>query len=88
MFVQLEETEVSAVPKEKSYAAHAVLSVGFLLSIPLWREFREPGQPLWNVFLAIFLIALVAAAFFGVRYLQKNSVEVGEARFTSADRDP
>ena len=49
--------------------------------MPLWREFREPAQPVWDAFLAVFLIALVIAAFLGIRYLQKNHIEVGEARF-------
>lgn len=73
--------------KAKSYVAHVIFCVGLFLALPLWREFREPGQPLWNVFLAAFLIALVCGAFFGVRYLQKNNVEVGEARFSSSDKD-
>jgi succinate dehydrogenase hydrophobic anchor subunit len=71
----------------KRYVAHVVLWVGIFLAIPLWREFREPSQPLWSVLLAVFLIALVVGAFFGVRYLQKNNVEVGEARFTATETD-
>jgi hypothetical protein len=55
-----------------------VLWVGFFLAVPLWREFHEPSQPVWNVFLTTFLIALVVGTFFGVRYLQKKGVEVGE----------
>jgi succinate dehydrogenase hydrophobic anchor subunit len=78
---------VSSVPTTKRYVAHVVLWVGVFLAIPLWREFHEPSQPLWNVFLALFLVALVVGAFFGVRYLQKNNVEVGEARFTTTDAE-
>jgi uncharacterized membrane protein YfcA len=60
-----------------------VFFVSFFLAWPLWREFQTPGQPLWNVFLTVFLAALVIGSFFGVRYLQKNQIEVGEARFPS-----
>jgi succinate dehydrogenase/fumarate reductase cytochrome b subunit len=78
---------VGTVPETKRYIAHVVFWVGLFLALPLWREFHEPEQPLWNVFLAAFLIALVAGAFFGVRHFQKNGIKVGEARFTAADRD-
>lgn len=78
---------MSSVPTTKRHVAHIVLWVGIFLAVPLWREFYEPSQPLWSAFLAVFLTALVVGAFFGVRFLQKNSVEVGEARFTTADAD-
>ena len=78
---------MSTVPMTKRYLAHVVLWVGLFLAIPLWREFHEATQPLWNAFLAVFLIALVIGAFVGVRYLQKNKVEVGEARFTAQGSD-
>jgi len=78
---------MSSVPATKVSAAQVVLWVGLILAIPLWREFHEAGQPIWNIFLAAFLIALVIGAFFGVRHLHKNAVEVGEARFASSDTD-
>ena len=65
---------------------YAVFWVSAFLAIPLWREFHEPNQMIWNAFLASFLIALIAAAFFGLRYLEQNKVAVGEARFSSAER--
>ena len=68
-------------PATGSYAAYAVWWVGFFLAVPLWCAFREPGQPVWNVLLGAFLIALVIGTFVGIRYLQKNRIEVGEARF-------
>ena len=78
---------MTTVPKTKSYVANVVLVVGFLLALPLWREFREPGQPLWDVFLGIILVGVLAGVFFGLRYLQRNAVEVGEARFKTADNE-
>ena len=77
---------LSTVPNNKRYVANIVLVVGLFLAWPLWREFREPGQPLWNVALTIFLIAIVIGALLGIRYLQKHEIEVGEARFSSSDR--
>jgi hypothetical protein len=57
------------------------------LAMPLWREFREPGEPMWNLFLAVLLLSLVAGAFFGIRYMQRNAIEVGEARFAPRETD-
>lgn len=67
---------------------YAVFWLSAFIAIPLWREFHEPNQLLWNVFLAVLLIAVIAAAFFGLRYLEHNKVEVGEARFTSSRSTP
>ena len=75
------------VPPGKRYAASVLLWVCVFLAVPLWLEFSEPGQPFWNIFLAVFLLAMVIGSFAGVRYLQKNRVEVGEARFVSSDGD-
>lgn len=74
---------MSNLPRTKTYAAHIVLWVGFFLALPLWQEFQESGQLMWNIFLAAFLIAIVVGAPMGVRHLQKNGIEVGEARFTT-----
>lgn len=76
----------STVPKNRRYVANIVLLVGLFLAWPLWREFHEPGQLLWNVVLTIFLIAIVVGAFLGIRNLQKHEIEVGEARFSSSDQ--
>jgi hypothetical protein len=67
---------------------YAVPWLGVFIAIPLWQEFHEPGQAAWNTFLAIFLLALVAAAFFGLRYLEQNKIDVGEARFSSSRHTP
>ncbi len=49
--------------------------------IPLWAEFQEPGQTLWNVALAVILAALVIATIILQLYLLRNIDRVGEARF-------
>ncbi|WP_140418377.1 hypothetical protein [Sphingomonas mucosissima] len=64
---------------------YAVFCISWLLALPLWREFHEPSQTLWNVFLAAFLIATVTAVFLGMRYLEQYHIEVGEARFSSSN---
>jgi len=56
---------MGTMPPTKSYGAYVALWVGLILSLPLWREFHEPGQPLWNAFLGVFLVALVGGAFLG-----------------------
>lgn len=78
---------MSTFPMTKRSVALVVTWVGIFLAIPLWREFHEPSRPLWNAFLALFLIALVVCAFFGVRYFQRDNVEVGESRFTASETD-
>lgn len=52
-----------------------------LIAFPLWREFEEPGQPLWNIILAVMLAGLLAAAYFLQRYFREHIGEIGEARF-------
>jgi hypothetical protein len=75
-------TPVKAMSKQ-----YAVFWVSAFLAIPLWREFYEPDQMIWNVFLTTFLISLVAAIYLGLRYLEQNQITVGEAEFTRAQRD-
>jgi len=75
------------VPPGKAYPAFVLLWACLFLAVPLWLEFSEPHQPFWNGTLAMFLLAVVIGSFVGVRYLQKNRIEVGEARFVSIDSD-
>lgn len=72
---------MSTVPESRSWLAYSVAFVAVVLALPLWREFSVPGQPWWNAFLAAFLLALIAATWLGAGYLQRNKVEIGEARF-------
>lgn len=73
------------LPEGPLYPAGVVLFASLFLALPLWRENWEPDQPLWDGFLAIFLIAIVAGSFLGVRYLQSNRIEFGEARIRRAE---
>lgn len=73
------------LPPGKSYPIFIVLFVAVALALPLWLEFQEHDQPFWNGFLAFFLITLVAGTFMGVRYLQINRIEFGEARPSSGE---
>jgi hypothetical protein len=57
------------------------LAVLLIIAPDLWREFREPGQTVWNIALATMMIGLVGAAVFGQWYFSKHSSEIGEARF-------
>ena len=82
MSKELGETSVSVMSKP-----YAVFWISAVLAVPMWREFHEPDHPIWNASLAIFLVGIVAAAFFGLRYLERNRAEIGEARFTSAGHE-
>jgi len=55
------------------------------LGVPLWAEFREPGNWAWNGFLAAFLIGLGVAAFVAQRHFRAHAGEIGEARFETPD---
>ena len=66
-------SSMSSVPATKHYAAYVVLWTGFVLAIPLWREFHEPGQPFSNVFTPHFLVGLVLAAYFRSPFTEEQS---------------
>lgn len=73
------------LPQGPAYPASVLLFVTLVLALPLWRENWEPDQPVWDCFLAIILIAIVAGSFLGVLYLQSNHIEFGEARIRRAE---
>ena len=52
----------------------------------LWQEFRVPGNLPWNIFLALFLIALAVGAFLLQRYFWQRRGEIGEARFDTFNK--
>lgn len=58
-----------------------------LIVVPLWNEFREPGQWTWNVLLAAMLIGIGVGALFLQRFLAANIGEVGEARFDTRNKN-
>jgi hypothetical protein len=66
---------------------YGIVWLSAMLAIPLWREFHEPNNMLWNVFLATFLVAVVMGAFFGLRYLDQHQDAVGEAKFKSPRKE-
>lgn len=60
--------------------------VFLIIAFPLWNEFRVPGQPGWNVFLALILTGILTAAFFLQRYFHAHIGEIGEARFDTSNK--
>ena len=57
-----------------------------IIAFPLWREFSEPGQPVWNTVLALMLAALLVAAYFLQRFFREHIGEIGEARFDTSNK--
>ena len=57
-----------------------------IIAVPLWNEFRVPGNLAWNTFLALFLVGLAVAAVSLQRYFWRHPSEIGEARFDTANR--
>lgn len=62
------------------------VTVLFIIVLPLWFEFREAEQLSWNIFLALLLVGLVAAAYFLQRYFREHIGEIGEARFDTSNK--
>jgi hypothetical protein len=58
-----------------------------IIAVPLWNEFRVPGNLAWNTFLALFLVGLAVAAILLQRYFWQHPLEVGEARFDTTKRN-
>jgi hypothetical protein len=58
-----------------------------VVALPLWRENYEPGQPVWNAFLALMLVAIVIAAVLLQRFFMTHMDEIGEARFDNSNRE-
>ena len=56
-----------------------------IIAVPLWNEFRVPGNLVWNTFLAVFLVGLAVAAILLQRYFWKHPSEIGEARFDTSN---
>lgn len=57
-----------------------------LVAIPLWLEFREPGQTGWNIILALMLIGVLVGAYALQRYFREHIGEIGEARFDTSNK--
>jgi hypothetical protein len=58
-----------------------------IVALPLWREFYEPGQTVWNVILAVMLIGIVIAVILVQRFFMTHLDEIGEARFDTTNRN-
>jgi hypothetical protein len=61
-------------------------AVLLVVLLPLWGEFREPGNLIWNMILGALLIVIATVVFFLQRHLQKHIGEVGEARFDTTNK--
>jgi cobalamin biosynthesis protein CobD/CbiB len=52
----------------------------------LFREFAEPHATVWDIFLALFLAAVVIAAVLLQRFFVSHAAEIGEARFDTRNK--
>jgi hypothetical protein len=62
-------------------AAGTAIAVLAMIAVPLFAEFFEPRALGWDLFLGLFLVALVAAALQLRRFFAAHAGELGEARF-------
>ena len=76
-----------SLTKEQRWKVGGGAAVLLVVLLPLWGEFREPGQPLWNVVLFLMLAGLFVGTIFLHRYLVKNIGQVGEARFDTRNKE-
>jgi hypothetical protein len=67
--------------RRRPYAIGAGAVVLIAIAFPLLREFIEPGRTAWNIFLALFLIGVVAAGILLQRFFAAHAGEIGAARF-------
>lgn len=74
---------MSEVRGSNPWVMGAGAAVLLVVLLPLWMEFSEINNMVWNTFLAVFLIAISVGAFLLQRYFAAHIDEVGEARFNS-----
>ena len=79
----------SRVPVSNNWIRGGGAVILVIIAIPLWNEFRLPGNTVWNVILAAMLLALVIAALLLQHFFVTHVGEVGEARFdtNNGERD-
>jgi membrane protein implicated in regulation of membrane protease activity len=65
----------------RNLAAGTAIAVLAAIAVPLFAEFFEPRALGWDLFLGLFLAALVAAALQLRRFFASHAGELGEARF-------
>ena len=74
---------MSPAVRSKRWVMGGGLAVLLVVLMPLWKEFNEPGQMVWNISLGVFLAGLAISAFVLQGYLTAHIGEVGEARFNA-----
>jgi hypothetical protein len=74
------------VTRRAPLAAGTAVVVLLGTTLPLYREFFEPGQTLWNLLLALFLLAVAVAAFLLALFFIGHAGEIGEARFDTRNK--
>jgi hypothetical protein len=65
----------------RNLEAATAIALLVAIAVPLFAEFFEPRALGWDLFLGLFLLALVAAALCLRRFFSSHAGELGEARF-------
>jgi hypothetical protein len=68
-------------PGRRNLAAGTAIAVLAAIAVPLFAEFFEPRALGWDLFLGLFLVALMVAALQLRRFFAAHAGELGEARF-------
>ncbi|MEA3039406.1 MAG: hypothetical protein QOE79_1919 [Sphingomonadales bacterium] len=78
---------VELLPEVKPTALAAGAGIALLLgiTIPLYAEFYEPRDYLWDAFLALFLVGVAIATLRLARFFASHAGELGEARFDTSN---
>jgi membrane protein implicated in regulation of membrane protease activity len=71
--------------ERRHLAAGTAIAVLAMIAVPLFAEFFEPRALGWDLFLGLFLVALVAAALQLRRFFASHAGELGEARFDTSN---
>jgi membrane protein implicated in regulation of membrane protease activity len=72
-------------PGRRHLAAGTAIALLAAIAVPLFAEFFEPHALGWDLFLGLFLVALVAAALILRRFFAAHAGELGEARFDTSN---
>jgi fatty acid desaturase len=65
----------------RNLAAATAIALLVAIALPLFAEFFEPRALGWDLFLGLFLVALIVAALCLHHFFSSHAGELGEARF-------
>ena len=72
--------------RDRLYTRGGGAGILIAIGIPLYAEFKVPGNLAWNIFLVLFLSGIAVAGFFLQRFFLNHAGEISEARFDTRNK--